>query len=150
LSYEVHKSVYSDRQERSRKRPKILRMFWGLLANKPFVVRSTQKRLFRSSGALKKTPKNTSYVLGFDRNKPFVVRSTQKRLFRIAWSAQENAQKYYVCFGVCLRINLLSYEVHKSVYSGCLGVLKQTPKNTTYVLGFARMFSAFPVRLMSV
>ena len=35
--------------------------------NKPFVVRSTQKRLFRSSGVLNQTPKNTSYVLGFDR-----------------------------------------------------------------------------------
>jgi len=144
LSYEVHKSVYSDRQERSRKRPKILRMFWGLLANKPFVVRSTQKRLFRSSGALKKTPKNTSYVLGFDRNKPFVVRSTQKRLFRIAWSAQENAQKYYVCFGVCLRINLLSYEVHKTFIQDCLERSRKRPKILRMFWGLLVCFRLFP------
>jgi len=56
--------------------------------NKPFVVRSTQKRLFGGLICiLNQTPKNTSYVLGFVRDKPFVV-----------------------------RINLLSYEVHKSVY----------------------------------
>ena len=35
-------------------------------------------------------------------------------------------------------INLLSYEVHKSVYLGMSGVLNQTPKNTSDVLGFVR------------
>jgi len=43
-------------------------MFWGLyMMNKPFVVRSTQKRLFSCPGESKKTPKNTTYVLGFGR-----------------------------------------------------------------------------------
>ena len=35
-----------------------------------------------------------------------------------------------------LILNLLSYEVHKSVYLGLSGVQIQTPKNTAYVLGF--------------
>jgi len=70
--------------------------------NKPFVVRSTQKRLFRSFEGLKKTLKNTPYVLRFVSNKPFVVRSTQKRFLGFVRCAKSNAQKYSVCFEVSL------------------------------------------------
>jgi len=68
---------------------KKIELIWVLIekrscvTEKPFVVRSTQKRFFVIIRDSNKTLKGTPYALRFGHTeKPFVVRSTQKR-FRV-------------------------------------------------------------------